>query len=87
MFFVTASVVLPACVQIKAGIPVKQQGKEKLQANVYCYNCAKKGHHGYVSTSVFFLSLKCSKQFSSSKDENSYASLKLSLTRRIAFAV
>lgn len=58
--FVTACVVvLPACVQIKAGIPVKQQGKEKLQANVYCYNCAKKGHYGYVSTSIYFLSLKC----------------------------
>lgn len=63
MFFVTASVVLSACVQIKAGIPVKQQGKEKLQANVYCYNCAKKGHHGYVSISIYFLSLKCLKQF------------------------
>lgn len=45
----TVCVLLPACVQIKAGVPVKQQGKEKLQANVYCYNCAKKGHHGYVS--------------------------------------
>lgn len=80
MFFVTASVVLPACVQIKAGIPVKQQGKEKLQANVYCYNCAKKGHHGYVSISIYFLSLKCLKQFGffSSKDENSYASLEIS---------
>lgn len=56
--FFTASVVLSACVQIKAGIPVKQKGKEKVQANIYCYNCAKKGHHGYVSTSVCLLSLK-----------------------------
>lgn len=40
------------CVQIKAGVPVKQQEKGKLHTSVYCYNCARKGHHGYVSTSA-----------------------------------
>lgn len=70
-FFLTASV-LPACVQIIAGIPVKAQGKEKPQANVYCYNCAKRGHHGYVSPSIYFISLKCSKKtIISSKDKDS----------------
>lgn len=55
--FVTGSIVLPVCAQIKAGIPVKQQKKEKLQTSAYCYNCAKRGHHGYVSASVHLLSL------------------------------
>lgn len=40
------------CVQIKAGVPVKKQEKERLQTSVFCYNCARRGHHGYVSTSA-----------------------------------